>query len=109
MKPPASDFIDDEEECRPWRRRLTMAFSWGSTLRITLLLLLVAAVVTACFTLPIEKVFIFIYTRLEFNSRLLIFDLSICILIKLIDFDRLISPLIHILEICVLDTIVLKA
>lgn len=33
-----------------------MAFSWGSALRITLLILLVAAVVTACFTLPVEKI-----------------------------------------------------
>ncbi|KAL5852616.1 hypothetical protein ACOSQ3_007734 [Xanthoceras sorbifolium] len=32
-----------------------MAFTWGSALRITLLVLLVAAVVTACFTLPVEK------------------------------------------------------
>ncbi|KAJ7980121.1 TVP38/TMEM64 family membrane protein slr0305 family [Quillaja saponaria] len=33
-----------------------MAFTWGSALRITLLILLIAAVVTACFTLPIEKI-----------------------------------------------------
>ncbi|CAL8991663.1 unnamed protein product [Prunus brigantina] len=33
-----------------------MAFTWGSALRITLLLLLVAAVATACFTLPVEKI-----------------------------------------------------
>lgn len=33
-----------------------MAFTWGSALRITLLILLVAAVVTACFTLPVEKI-----------------------------------------------------
>lgn len=32
-----------------------MAFTWGSLLRITLLLLLLAAIITACFTLPIEK------------------------------------------------------
>ncbi|PON80174.1 Transmembrane protein [Parasponia andersonii] len=32
-----------------------MAFTWGSALRITILLLLAAAVVTAFFTLPIEK------------------------------------------------------
>ncbi|KAJ7954955.1 TVP38/TMEM64 family membrane protein [Quillaja saponaria] len=33
-----------------------MAFTWGSALRITLLLLFIAAVVTACFTLPVEKI-----------------------------------------------------
>ncbi|CAK8531042.1 unnamed protein product [Lathyrus sativus] len=32
-----------------------MAFSWASAFRITLLLLLLAAVIAACFTLPIEK------------------------------------------------------
>lgn len=41
---------------RPWRRKLSMAFTWGSVLRITLLLLLVAAITTACLTLPIEKI-----------------------------------------------------
>lgn len=33
-----------------------MAFTWGYALRITLLLLLLAAVVTAFFTLPVEKI-----------------------------------------------------
>ncbi|XP_039020799.1 TVP38/TMEM64 family membrane protein slr0305-like [Hibiscus syriacus] len=33
-----------------------MAFTWGSSLRVTLLLLLVAAIVFACFTLPVEKI-----------------------------------------------------
>ncbi|KAF7837232.1 TVP38/TMEM64 family membrane protein slr0305 family [Senna tora] len=33
-----------------------MAFTWTSAFRITLLLLLLAAIVTACFTLPIEKI-----------------------------------------------------
>lgn len=33
-----------------------MAFSWGSGLRITLLLLLVAAITAACYTLPVEKI-----------------------------------------------------
>ncbi|CAN6726298.1 hypothetical protein ACFX13_012645 [Malus domestica] len=33
-----------------------MAFTWGSALRIALLLLLLAAVATACFTLPVEKI-----------------------------------------------------
>ncbi|KAK9289136.1 hypothetical protein L1049_017609 [Liquidambar formosana] len=33
-----------------------MAFSWGSLFRITLLLLLLGAITTACFTLPIEKI-----------------------------------------------------
>ncbi|QCD77100.1 mercuric reductase [Vigna unguiculata] len=54
-KQASPDLQDEEEECRPWRRRLTMSFSWASALRITILLLLLAAVITACFTLPIEK------------------------------------------------------
>ncbi|KAK4759147.1 hypothetical protein SAY87_022278 [Trapa incisa] len=33
-----------------------MAFQWGSALRITLLLVLVAAVAVACLTLPVEKI-----------------------------------------------------
>ncbi|GLT81465.1 hypothetical protein SLA2020_528500 [Shorea laevis] len=33
-----------------------MAFTWGSALRITLLVLLLAAVIVACFTLPVEKI-----------------------------------------------------
>jgi len=33
-----------------------MAFNWFSFLKITLLLILVAAITTACFTLPIEKI-----------------------------------------------------
>ncbi|KAG4129053.1 hypothetical protein ERO13_D09G053600v2 [Gossypium hirsutum] len=33
-----------------------MAFTWGSSVRITLLLLLIAAIVFACFTLPVEKI-----------------------------------------------------
>ncbi|XP_044486566.1 TVP38/TMEM64 family membrane protein slr0305-like [Mangifera indica] len=33
-----------------------MAFTWGSALRITLLILLFAAIVFACFTLPVEKI-----------------------------------------------------
>lgn len=32
-----------------------MAFTWGSALRIALLLFLIAAVIFACFTLPVEK------------------------------------------------------
>lgn len=51
---------EDEEECRPWRKRLSLSimafkFSWVSFLKITLLLILVAAIVTACYTLPVEK------------------------------------------------------
>lgn len=56
LKHSVSDHNDDEEECRPWRRRLFMAFTWRSALKIAFLLLLLAAIVTACFTLPIEKV-----------------------------------------------------
>lgn len=46
----------DEEECRPWRKRLSMAFQWSSLLKFTFLLLLLAAIATACFTLPVEKI-----------------------------------------------------
>lgn len=56
LKQAISDYNDDDEECRPWRRRLFMAFTWGSALRFTLLLILIAAVVTAFFTLPVEKI-----------------------------------------------------
>lgn len=56
LKQAISDYSVDDEECRPWRRRLFMAFTWGSALRITLIVLLFAAVVTACFTFPIEKI-----------------------------------------------------
>ncbi|KAI9114850.1 hypothetical protein K1719_013863 [Acacia pycnantha] len=33
-----------------------MAFTWGSALRITLLLILLAAIILACFTLPVDKI-----------------------------------------------------
>lgn len=56
LKQATSDLSDEDEDCRPWRRRLSMAFTWGSALRITLFILLVAAVVFAFFTLPVEKV-----------------------------------------------------
>lgn len=48
---------EDEEECRPWRRRLlsSMAVSWPSIFRISLFLLLIAAIATAFYTLPVEK------------------------------------------------------
>ncbi|KAK7303244.1 hypothetical protein RJT34_14146 [Clitoria ternatea] len=55
LKQPSVELNDEDEECRPWRRRLTMAFSWPTALRITLLLLLLAAFIIACFTLPVEK------------------------------------------------------
>ncbi|KAI5392989.1 hypothetical protein KIW84_060226 [Lathyrus oleraceus] len=55
LKQPSLDLNDDHEDCRPWRRRITMVFSWASAFRITLLLLLLDAVIAACFTLPIEK------------------------------------------------------
>lgn len=48
--------VDDEEKCRPWRRRLAMAISWSSLFRAAILSLLVAAITTACLTLPVEKV-----------------------------------------------------
>ncbi|KAL4272524.1 hypothetical protein GQ457_13G015680 [Hibiscus cannabinus] len=56
FKPEIFDINSNDEECRPWRRRLSMAFTWGSSLRIALLLLLLAAIVFACFTLPVEKI-----------------------------------------------------
>ncbi|KAM0947760.1 putative SNARE associated golgi family protein [Dioscorea sansibarensis] len=47
----------DDEDCRPWRRRLSsMAVSSSSLFRLSLLLLLIAAIVTACITLPVEKI-----------------------------------------------------
>lgn len=52
----ASREEEDEEECRPWRKRLSMAFNWSSLLKFTFLLLLLAAIATACFTLPVEKI-----------------------------------------------------
>ncbi|KAE9455340.1 hypothetical protein C3L33_12761, partial [Rhododendron williamsianum] len=51
----------DEDECsRPWRRRLSMAFNWTSFFKITLLILLVAAITTAFLTLPVDKVRFFL-------------------------------------------------
>lgn len=55
LKQAEPDFTDDDEECRPWRRRFSMAFTWASAFKITLFLLLVAAVVAAFLTLPVEK------------------------------------------------------
>lgn len=57
LKQATSPEEQDEEECRPrWRKRLSMAFHWSSFLKFTFLLLLIAAIATACFTLPVEKV-----------------------------------------------------
>ncbi|KAM7501332.1 hypothetical protein LguiB_000236 [Lonicera macranthoides] len=51
---------DDDEDTRPWRRRLlsSMAFSftWSSALRTFLLLLLIGAIAVACISLPVEKI-----------------------------------------------------
>lgn len=56
LKQATSPEEQDEEECRPrWRKRLSMAFHWSSFLKFTFLLLLIAAIATACFTLPVEK------------------------------------------------------
>ncbi|XP_052190218.1 uncharacterized protein LOC127799952 [Diospyros lotus] len=54
----AEDQHCDDDHCRPlWRRRLSiMAFNWTSFLKITLLLLLLAAIATAFLTLPVEKI-----------------------------------------------------
>ncbi|KAJ6980739.1 hypothetical protein NC653_024174 [Populus alba x Populus x berolinensis] len=59
LKQAISDCQNDDEECRRWRFRLSSsmaAFTWGSLLRITFFLLLIAAVVFGFFTLPVEKV-----------------------------------------------------
>lgn len=64
-----------DEYCRPWRRRFSfMAFSWGSGLRITLLLLLVAAISAACYTLPVEKVRTCSSLKLTFHRSLAIWS-----------------------------------
>ncbi|KAK1278825.1 hypothetical protein QJS04_geneDACA003406 [Acorus gramineus] len=64
LRPSGLSEFDEEDDCsggssgRRWRRRLSMAaVRWASLLRISLLLLLLAAIATACFTLPVEKVF----------------------------------------------------
>ncbi|KAF4358897.1 hypothetical protein F8388_013701 [Cannabis sativa] len=49
------EYHDEDDNCRPWRCRFSMAFTWASALRITVLLLLSAAVVFAFLTLPVEK------------------------------------------------------
>ncbi|GFY85176.1 hypothetical protein Acr_03g0019500 [Actinidia rufa] len=56
--PLKQNIVEDQndEDCRPWRHRLSMAFNLGSFLRITLLLLLIVAIATAFLTLPVEKV-----------------------------------------------------
>ncbi|KAJ6980718.1 hypothetical protein NC653_024157 [Populus alba x Populus x berolinensis] len=59
LKQAISDCQNDDEECRRWRFRLSSsmaAFTWGSLLRITFFLLLIAAVVFGFFTLPVEKI-----------------------------------------------------
>lgn len=51
--------INDNEDSRPWRRRLSsiaMALTWGSAFRIALFLLLLGAITTAFSYLPIEKI-----------------------------------------------------
>lgn len=56
MKQAVAEEQDDEECSRPWRRRLSMAFNWTSFFRISLLLLLIAAIATAFLTLPVDKI-----------------------------------------------------
>lgn len=61
----------EDEECRPWRRRILIfsphsivmafKFSWASLLKIALLLLLIGAILVACFTLPVDKVLTLFY------------------------------------------------
>lgn len=59
-------------------RRLNMFLTWPNALKITLLLLLVSAIVVACFTLPIEKVFSFLlfhfWLLLIFFFRIIVHD-----------------------------------
>lgn len=58
----------DDEDCRPWRRRLSsMAVSSSSFFRLSLLLLLLAAIVTACITLPVEKVLLSPFSCFSFQ------------------------------------------
>lgn len=51
---------NDADDCRPWSRRLssmtTVTLTWPSVLRIGLFFLLLAAIVTACITLPVDKI-----------------------------------------------------
>jgi len=56
LKQALAEEPDDEECSRPWRRRLSMAFNWTSFFRISLLLLLIAAIATAFLTLPVDKI-----------------------------------------------------
>lgn len=53
-----------------------MEFSWLNCFRITLLLLLIAAIATACFTLPVEKVDYFLTPFSNFTQIYVVwFDL----------------------------------
>ncbi|KAF9673312.1 hypothetical protein SADUNF_Sadunf10G0011000 [Salix dunnii] len=59
LKQAVSDCQNDDEECRRWRFGLSSSmatFTWGSLLRITFFLLLIAAVVFGFVTLPVEKI-----------------------------------------------------
>lgn len=57
----------EDEECRPWRKKISFfsplsiimafKFSWVSSFKISLLILLIGSIVFACFTLPVEKVY----------------------------------------------------
>ncbi|KAC9177468.1 hypothetical protein E3N88_46258 [Mikania micrantha] len=55
---------EDEEDFRPWRRRLlsamkmkvSFAFTWSSAVRASMFLMLLATFAYACFSLPIEKI-----------------------------------------------------
>ncbi|CAH9071858.1 unnamed protein product [Cuscuta epithymum] len=47
---------DVEVECRPWRKKVSMALNRVSLFKIILLLLLIAAITTAFLTLPVEKI-----------------------------------------------------
>eukprot|EP00249_Psilotum_nudum_P010998 c22904_g1_i1 orf=212-1270(-) len=48
--------IEENGHSKAWQRRIRMSGSWGSVVRIILLVLIVTAIVVACFTLPIDKI-----------------------------------------------------
>ncbi|CAK9151050.1 unnamed protein product [Ilex paraguariensis] len=51
---------NDDEDCRPWRRRIlssmAVSITWSSALRACLFLLLLSAIAVACISLPVEKI-----------------------------------------------------
>ncbi|RWW15993.1 hypothetical protein GW17_00020141, partial [Ensete ventricosum] len=60
-----------EGDRRPWRRRMATV-PWSSVFRVSLLVILLAAIVIAFVTLPIEKVTLFSGTFWSGLSRMLV-------------------------------------